>query len=78
MKLHYLSRDGEEGYPGNLDVTVTYTLNDRNELIVDYIAVTDKGTPVNLTQHSYFNLAGSGDIRSHELMVKASKYTVVD
>ena len=78
LRLHYLSPDGEEGYPGNLDVTVMYTLTADNCLIFDYYASTDKTTPVNLTQHSYFNLNGKGDIKSHELMMAASRYTVVD
>lgn len=78
LKLHYQSKDGEEGYPGNLDINITYTLSDHNTLTFDYIATTDKATPVNLTQHSYFNLAGGGDIKSHVLMISASRYTVVD
>jgi len=80
VKLSYISEDGEEGYPGNLACSIIYTLTEDDELKISYEAETDKKTVVNLTNHSYFNLAGqgSGDILGHEMMINADKYTVVD
>ncbi len=80
VRYHYLSKDGEEGYPGNLNVDVIFTLNNNNELIINYEAVTDKPTVVNLTNHSYFNLydAGISSVRDHYVTINADKYTPVD
>jgi aldose 1-epimerase len=78
LKLHYLSKDGEENYPGNLDVTVVYTLTEDNRLSIDYRAVTDKKTIVNLSNHTYFNLRNSGDILSHQLLINADYFTPID
>ncbi|MBU6403049.1 MAG: galactose mutarotase, partial [Verrucomicrobia bacterium] len=78
LELRYLSKDGEEGYPGNLSVTATYTLTDDNALRLQYVATTDKPTVLNLTHHSYFNLACAGDILNHVVMIRAATFTPVD
>lgn len=78
IKLSCFSEDGEEGYPGNLQVEATYTLTEENELIIEYKAETDKRTPVNLTNHSYFNLSGRGSVSDHELFISSDTLLEVD
>lgn len=80
LELKYLSRDGEEGYPGNLNIIVIYTLTEKNELKIVYSAVTDAATVVNLTHHSYFNLAGAGNpsILDHQVTINAATFTPTD
>lgn len=80
LQLSYLSKDGEEGFPGNLEVKVIYSVTEENELKIEYYAAADKDTVVNLTNHSYFNLTGqaSGDILNHKVMINADKFTVND
>src|SRR5215469_10779010 len=80
VAFSYLSKDGEEGFPGNLKIKVTYTLTDANELVINYEATTDKPTVLNVSQHSYFNLAGegTGDVLGHDVMLNADRFTPVD
>ena len=78
VQFNYTSPDGEEGFPGKLDVTVVMSLTDRNELSIEYTAVTNKPTPVNLTNHTYFNLACGGDIKAHKLILASDFYTPVN
>ncbi len=80
LELHYLSRDGEEGFPGNLNVTVRFSIGKKNELRIDYTATTDKDTVLNLTNHSYFNLAGAGSetVLNHRLTLRADHFTPID
>ena len=78
VRLTYLSVDGEDGYPGTVTATVTYTLTDDNELRLDYTATTDRPTIINMTNHAYFDLAGSGNLSTHELWLNADRYTPAD
>lgn len=78
LVLNYRSADGEQGYPGTLDATVRYALTEDNGIRVRFSAVTDRATPVNLTQHSYFNLAAGGDVLGHELTIDADKFVPID
>lgn len=80
IEFSYLSKDGEEGYPGNLNVKVKYTVTEDNELKIEYYAISDKDTIINLTNHSYFNLSGqgSGDVLKHKIMINADKFTIND
>ena len=80
LKLHYLCKDGEEGFPGNLDVNVTYRLTDDNELVIEYEATTDKATPVNLSNHAFYNLCGpkGTSILGHVMQIDANGITPVD
>lgn len=78
VKFNYTSADGEEGYPGQVAVTVLMTFTEKNELSIEYTAAADQPTPVNLTNHSYFNLAGQGDVLNHELLIAADRFTPKD
>ena len=78
VRLTYVSADGEDGYPGNVTATVTYTLTDGNELRLDYTATTDRPTIINMTNHAYFDLGGDGDLSTHEVWLNADRYTLAD
>lgn len=78
VTLTHLSPDGDQGYPGSLNATVVYELNNNNEFVIKYKATTDKATPINMTQHPYFNMAGGGTILDQELQINASRYTPID
>lgn len=80
LRLTYLSRDGDQGYPGNLNTTVTYVLTEDNALVIEYVSITDKATPINLTNHTYFNLAGAGSstVLDHRLTLMAQRYLETD
>ncbi|HEY4952591.1 MAG TPA: aldose epimerase family protein, partial [Verrucomicrobiae bacterium] len=78
LELTYVSKDGEEGYPGNLSVTAIYSVTEKNELLLQFTATTDKDTLCNLTHHSYFNLRGSGDVLGHVVRIDANKFTPID
>ena len=78
LELTYLSKDGEEGFPGNLNVKAVYSLTDENELRMDFTATTDAPTICNLTNHSYFNLSGNGDVLAHEICINANRFTPVN
>jgi aldose 1-epimerase len=78
LELKYLSKDGEEGFPGNLEIIMVYSISSNNDIILNYKATTDKKTPVNLTNHAFFNLNGSGSITNHVLQINAQKYLPVD